>query len=286
MNLKQSFKLLRPQQWIKNFFVFAALMFSGSLFVIDKVIPVLLAFGIFCLASSTIYILNDIMDVENDKKHPKKKFRPIASGDVSIKQAYTMLTIFLISALLLSFKLNIQLFLIIAAYLIINVLYSKWLKNIVIIDLVLVSIGYVLRVLAGTIGINAKLSPWIMAATFTLSMMIILAKRRSELVLHGPQKRKVLKEYDINFMNLLLVMCATITLTIYLIWTFENVHNLNEFGLIGSSLFVFYGISRYLYLTIKENSTESPTKLVLKDKALIACVGLWTLYIGFLIYFF
>ncbi len=284
MNPKYLIKLMRPQQWIKNFFVFAALLFAGMMFNFDKVVLSIYAFIAFCLASSAIYIINDIVDIENDKKHPKKKERPLASGKVKVKTALILLFILLIVSLVISYSINLSVFYTILSYIFLNILYSKWLKHVVIIDLFIVASGYVLRVLAGIFAISSIITSWFLAATFTLSLMIILAKRRAELVLHGSKKRKVLEYYDLHFMDLLLVMSSTITLTIYFLWSINNHMGLNETAILLSSLFVFYGLARYLYLTIRLNYSESPTKLILKDKPLILTVLLWCVYMILLIY--
>jgi len=275
---------MRVHQWIKNFFIFAALIFSSSLFIIDKLKLSIYGFLIFCAASSSIYIINDIMDIESDKKHPKKKFRPLASRKIKIYQALILFAILSIISLLGSIILNINFFYIILGYIIMNLLYSKWLKHVVILDVMIVAIGYALRVIAGGIIISVYLSPWLLGMTLTLAIMISLAKRYSELVNQGTNKRKVLKEYSQEFLSSLLILSSSLTIMIYILWCIENRLGVNESALIASSLFVFYGIMRYLYLTLNVKSTESPIKLLIKDKYILIDVLLWISYMIILIY--
>jgi len=282
--IKDIFKLMRVHQWIKNFFIFAALIFSSSLFIIDKLKLSIYGFLIFCAASSSIYIINDIMDIESDKKHPKKKFRPLASRKIKIYQALILFAILSIISLLGSIILNINFFYIILGYIIMNLLYSKWLKHVVILDVMIVAIGYALRVIAGGIIISVYLSPWLLGMTLTLAIMISLAKRYSELVNQGTNKRKVLKEYSQEFLSSLLILSSSLTIMIYILWCIENRLGVNESALIASSLFVFYGIMRYLYLTLNVKSTESPIKLLIKDKYILIDVLLWISYMIILIY--
>jgi len=285
MKLFQIIRLLRPHQWIKNLFVFGVLIFSGNFFILNKLIPNILAFFLFCAASSGIYILNDILDVNLDIMHPTKKKRPIASGKIKIWEAYILFLVLISTALFFSFSLNFNLFLVISTYILLNIFYSKWLKHIVILDVLCVAFGFVLRVVAGGMIINVYISPWILGATLTLAMMMALAKRYSELNSNRVLKRKVLEYYDLNFINLLLVISVTLTITVYLLWCIEkNGLNVNRSALVFSSLFVFYGLIRYLYLTIKKNMTESPTLVVLKDIPLIVDLFLWGIYLGTLIY--
>jgi 4-hydroxybenzoate polyprenyltransferase len=283
--IKDFLKLMRVHQWIKNFFVFAALIFSSSLFMVDKIELSIIGFLIFCAASSSIYIINDTMDIEADKKHPKKKFRPLASGKIKVWQALIVFSILIIIALFGSIYMNMNLFLVILIYIIMNLLYSKWLKHVVILDVIIIAVGYVLRVIAGAIIINVTISPWLLGMTLTLSTMIALGKRHSELVNQGTSKRKVLEKYDINFINTLLIFSSTITMIMYLLWCIENRVQTNEGALLASSGFIFYGITRYLYLTLKMKSGESPTRLVIKDKPMLINVLLWVIYMVFLIYF-
>ena len=284
MAVKDYLILMRIQQWIKNFFVFAAIIFSSNLFISGKFVIIIYTFLIFCAASSSVYIINDLFDISADRNHPTKKHRPLASKKIKKNQALILLVILLIIALYFSYSINLGLMIIISIYLIMNLLYSVWLKHMVILDVLIVAIGYVLRVIAGGIAINVGLSPWLLGMTLTLSMILALAKRHSELVNQGTSKRKVLEHYDIPFINLLLVLSSTLTITIYLLWCIENRLQTNPNALIASSFFIFYGIIRYLYLTLKLNKAESPTKLVLKDRALQINILLWLIYMIILIY--
>ncbi len=285
MVIKDFVKLMRPHQWIKNFFVFGGLVFSGNLFVQDKIILSLIVFAVFCLTSSGVYVFNDFIDVEYDKKHPKKRTRPLASGKVKMWQGYILILFLFVFSIVFSYFINKLVWSIILLYIFINIFYSLWLKNEVILDLVVVSTGYVLRVLAGIFAINVGISPWILAVTFTLAIMITIAKRYSELVRNDEHKREVLKKYNLDFLKMMLVFSAGLTLTIYLLWCLENRLSVNAHLLAASFLFVFYGLMRYVYLTLMSDKAESPTMIFLKDKMMVLNVMLWGVYMVGVVYF-
>ncbi|NGU67654.1 decaprenyl-phosphate phosphoribosyltransferase, partial [Clostridium perfringens] len=192
-------KLMRPKQWIKNFFVFGALIFSYSFLNLNKTIAALIAFILFCLISSTVYIMNDILDVEKDRIHPKKRFRPIASGAISIKQATIALVVLLAISMISSFMINKGLFFILVLYFINNIFYSFKIKNIVILDVISIAVGFILRVIAGGVAIDVSLSGWILLCTFFISLFLGFEKRRNEIIkLEGKanEHRKILDDYS------------------------------------------------------------------------------------------
>lgn len=285
MTIKSILKLMRINQWTKNVLVLAPVFFSGNILNFTMIKTALFIFITFCLASSSVYVLNDIFDYKTDKLHPTKKNRPIASQKISINFAYGLYLILFLSSLYLSLKIATFLFYVVLVYLLINIAYSKYLKYVVILDVLVVAFGYVLRVLAGVLPLGIFLSPWILGSTLTLTLMITLAKRYAELVNHDKsEQRVILQQYDKDFLQALLVLTAGLTITIYLLWCIEDPIGINKNILIFSSMFVFYGVLRYLYLTIKFKSTEDPSKLLFKDVPLVVNGLLWIAYMVVLIY--
>jgi 4-hydroxybenzoate polyprenyltransferase len=275
-------KLIRPKQWIKNFFVFAPLLFSRHIFHLDYVIPSIAAFIIFSLASSAVYIINDILDVESDRAHPKKKYRPIASGEVSVKQALIFLVILcavIIGALV--FQSPIFAFVIIL-YFITNLLYSLKVKSIVLLDVFFISFGFMLRVLGGAAAIGVPVSSWMILTTIFISLFLAISKRRSELSQivnkdNIDKQRKVLKEYSVEFADQINTIAAAGTIISYALYTVNErtVHTFGTEKLIYTTPFVIYGIFRYMYLMHQKNLGESPTSIVTKDIPIILNVFAW-----------
>ncbi len=276
------FKLIRPKQWIKNFFVFAPLLFSRHIFHLEYVIPSLAAFIIFSLASSAVYIINDIMDVESDRVHPKKKYRPIASGEISVKQAMVFLVIIVIGiAAGLIFQRPVFSF-VIVLYLITNLLYSLKVKSIVLLDVFFISFGFMLRVLGGAAAIGVSVSSWMILTTIFISLFLAISKRRSELSQivnkeNIDKQRKVLKEYSVEFADQINTIAAAGTIISYALYTVSErtVYTFGTEKLIYTTPFVIYGIFRYMYLMHQKNLGESPTSIVTKDIPIILDVLAW-----------
>ncbi|NOS84045.1 MAG: decaprenyl-phosphate phosphoribosyltransferase [Ignavibacteria bacterium] len=275
-------KLIRPKQWIKNFFVFAPLLFSRHIFHLEYVIPSIAAFIIFSLASSAVYIINDIMDVESDRVHPKKKYRPIASGEVSVKQAMVFLVIIVIGiAAGLIFQRPVFSF-VIVLYLITNLLYSLKVKSIVLLDVFFISFGFMLRVLGGAAAIGVSVSSWMILTTIFISLFLAISKRRSELSQivnkeNIDKQRKVLKEYSVEFADQINTIAAAGTIISYALYTVSErtVYTFGTEKLIYTTPFVIYGIFRYMYLMHQKNLGESPTSIVTKDIPIILDVLAW-----------
>ena len=284
-------KLIRPKQWIKNFFVFAPLLFSRHVFDLPYLLPSLAAFFIFSLASSAVYIINDIMDVESDRAHPKKKYRPIASGEISVKQAmiFLVLLVIIIIAGLLFLK---PIFgVVIVLYFITNLLYSLKVKSIVLLDVFFISFGFMLRVLGGAAAISVPISSWMILTTIFISLFLAISKRRGELsqVINQDnieKQRKVLKEYSVEFADQLNTIAAAGTIISYALYTVSD-KTVNTFGtdkLIYTTPFVIYGIFRYMYLMHQKNLGESPTSIVTKDIPIILGVLGWFIFSIVIIY--
>jgi 4-hydroxybenzoate polyprenyltransferase len=283
------FELLRPYQWVKNVLVFSGLIFSTSLFKSGDVGVSLAAFGIFCLASSGIYIVNDLCDIKFDKIHPVKKNRPIVSGNVPKVNALICILLILPSAILFSYLLNKDFFLIICTYISLNIAYSFGLKKIVILDAFIVAIGFLLRAVAGCVVINVDVTPWLFICTLSLALIVSFGKRRNEMNILSTgarDHRETLQFYNIQFLDIILTICSAIAIGTYSLYTMaeETVLRFGSQRLIITTPFVMYGVFRYLYLIYTENKGGDPTKLLLKDIPTIINGILWMLTVGFIIY--
>lgn len=284
-------RLLRPQQWVKNGVVLAGLIFSGSAHDTHKMLAALAATGIFCLLSSAVYIINDLTDVAADRKHPVKALRPIASGRISPKGALTTAVILGLIALGLAFVLDRPFFGVAAGYLVLNLLYSLWLKHIVIIDVMCIAGGFVLRAVAGAVVIQVVFSGWLLIASFLLALFLGFGKRRHELILlenGGVDHRRILKQYSSYFLDQLIGVVTPAVLVCYLIYVIspEVTQKLHTQYLYLTVPFVIYGIFRYLYLIHQEERGGSPTEILLTDKPLLATVLLWLVTVLLLLYIF
>ncbi|MFI5144293.1 MAG: decaprenyl-phosphate phosphoribosyltransferase [Ignavibacteria bacterium] len=275
-------KLSRPKQWVKNFFVFAPLVFSKHIFDLTFLLTSLAAFAVFCLSSSAVYVLNDIMDADSDRAHPKKKFRPIASGELSPKTAGIYLVILLIViAVVCTFMKPVFIFVIIL-YIVSNFLYSWKIKNVVLLDVFFISFGFMLRVLGGAAAISVFISSWMILTTIFISLFLAISKRRAELsqVINQEnieKQRKVLREYTIEFADQLNTIAAAGTIISYALYTVSE-RTVLMFGtekLIYTTPFVIYGIFRYMYLMHRKNLGESPTSIVTKDIPIMLTVFFW-----------
>jgi len=277
---KDIFQLLRPQQWVKNGVVLAGLIFSGNAGHSDLAILALATTGLFCLLSSTVYIFNDIADIEADRNHPAKRNRPIASGRISKSTAMTIGIILGIIALAGLFLLSKGVFGIAAAYLLLNIFYSYFLKHVVIIDVMAIATGFVLRALAGAVVIHVQFSGWLLISTFLLALFLGFGKRRHELVLldqDSKTHRKILEQYSPNLLDQLIAVVTPAVLICYLLYVIspEVEHKLGTPYLYLTAPFVIYGIFRYLYLIHQKEQGGSPTQVLLTDLPIIVTVILW-----------
>ena len=273
--LKYLIKLLRPSQWIKNFFVFGAMLFSNNFMNYKILKDNIITFIAFCFISSTVYILNDIIDIEKDRNHPKKCKRPIASGKVSIFNATILGILLLMLSLYISFSINKFLVIIILLYFLNNIVYSLKIKNIILLDVISISIGFILRVLSGGFATGVKVSDWIILCTFFLSLFLGLGKRRNELIVLGEDAqnhRKNLSQYNLEFLNKLISIVLTCTIIFYAIYSVLGAPA-NHF--VWTNIAVIVGILRYYYLMYYKQEGGSPTELVLKDKQIMFSVVLW-----------
>ena len=270
--------LLRYRQWIKNFFVFAPLFFSFH-FDYHSLINVTFGFILYCLVSSSVYIFNDLLDLEEDKKHPLKKHRPLASGAISKRKAVFIMLLLCFFSSTSSFFLNFKFFLIISAYLLINIFYSLKLKHVPIIDIIIIALGFVLRVFAGAVIIDVEPSMWIILDTFLLALFIALAKRRDDYILYqkGVKARKSIDGYNLDMINAGMVVMACVAIVCYIMYTvsFQTLEKYHSSKLYLTSFFVIVGFLRYLQIAYVEKNSGSPAEIILKDKFLQATVLGW-----------
>ena len=282
---------LRPQQWVKNFVLFAGLIFSQNLGRLDLILETVAGFALFCLLSSSVYIFNDIMDVESDRKHPLKSARPIASGKMSISTATLLFVIFAVIALGLSFLLNTIFALTALSYFILNLLYSVYLKNVVIIDVMSIAAGFVIRAVAGAVIIGVEISAWLVVCTILLALFLGFGKRRHELVLlenQATDHRRILSEYSPYFLDQMISVVTASTVVAYAFYTLSpEVETKLGTGHMDLTIpFVLYGVFRYLYLIHQKEGGGSPTRMLLSDKPILGNVILWLLAVVFIVYVF
>ncbi len=277
--IKNILQLLRIEQYIKNLFIFAPLFFSFQ-FSAANIYSATLVFILFSLMASSIYIFNDICDINEDILHPDKKKRLIASNLITINSAYLFSTILAIIPLMGSYVLNIYVFYVLLAYLFINILYSVRLKHIPIIDIIIIAFGFVLRLFAGGYSINEMITNWIIALTFILSIFIALAKRREDiqLLLDGKETRKNICFYNIEILNQSLKFLSILIVFIYLLFTLspEVIMKFTN-KIYVTTIFVIVGLYRYLYLTLIKNHSGDPTKVFLTDRFLQITIISWLL---------
>ncbi|MCX8093155.1 MAG: decaprenyl-phosphate phosphoribosyltransferase [Candidatus Goldbacteria bacterium] len=285
-NIKIFFELLRIRQWIKNFLIYIALIFTNNLFNFNLLLKTTVGFILLCFASSSIYIFNDIKDAKEDRYHPIKKNRPIASGKIKSSFAISISLIMLLVSLFGSFIIEKNFFVIILVYILLSVAYTFKLKNIVILDILIVATNYVLRAVSGAIIINVEISPWLLICTSLLALFVILAKRRYELSLSSAIKhRKILQEYSIPLLDEMISVTTASTISAYALYTFTSETALKHNYLLLTMPFVLYGIFRYLYLIHKKNLGGNPEYIFTKDIPTIINIILWILSIIIIVYF-
>jgi len=282
MIVKYIFLSMRPEQWIKNFFVFTALLFSKNLLNLSKDIDALVGFIIFCMITGCSYIINDLVDLEKDKLHPTKSQRPIASGRLNKTTAIKITTIICLVSLSFAFYINSFFGIIVLTYFLLNIGYSIYLKNIVIIDVVTIASGFVLRVLGGAVIISVTSSQWLILCTILLSLFLGFSKRRHELILledNATGHRKVLEHYSPYFLDQMISVVTASTLICYALYTMskDTIEKLGTSKLIYTIPFVLYGIFRYLYLVHQKEKGGSPTEVVFTDKPMIINISLWVI---------
>lgn len=284
--MKNIITLMRPHQYVKNLFVFAPLLFSFS-FNLISVLDTIGAFILFSLVASSIYIFNDLMDIEEDKRHPVKCNRPLASGMVKESSAKLLIMFLAGSAFIIAAILNIYLFYVLVIYFILNILYSIKLKHISIVDIFIIATGFVLRLFAGSSIIDTPLSMWIIIITFLLALFLAIAKRRDDVLLSidGKETRKNIDGYNLEFVNATMILMAGVIIVSYILYTVsaEVIQRLHCDYLYLTSFFVILGIMRYMQITFVEQDSGSPTKIVLKDHLLQLTILSWLVTFIFIV---
>jgi 4-hydroxybenzoate polyprenyltransferase len=252
-------------------------------------INVILAFLCFCTISSSVYIFNDYFDINEDKNHPQKRYRPLASGSISIKNGLVLMLILMISSLTVSYLISVELFLVIISYLALNFLYSKWLKHIAILDVNIIAVGFILRIVAGSVVSDVVPSIWILLITYLLALFLGISKRRTDVILaeNGNDVRKNIEGYNLIFIDVILGILASIIIVSYIFYCISPEVQLHYHSklLYVSIIFVVNGIFRYLKLVFVDQSTYSPTKIVLNDRFIQFTILGWLLLMSYLLYF-
>ncbi|RED97073.1 decaprenyl-phosphate phosphoribosyltransferase [Marinoscillum furvescens] len=274
--------LIRMHHWVKNLFLFVPLFFSGN--ILDEALVWLMIKGFFsfCLVASAVYILNDLKDLREDRKHPQKKNRPIASGKVPVATAIGVMLVFGAGGLFWAYMLKPGFCFTVLLYLLVNIGYSFGLKHVSLVDVFLVSSGFLIRVVAGGVLGDIFISQWLIIMVFLLALLLTFSKRRHDLILEkeiGKKRRKSCRYYTLDFINTCLSLIAGVIMVSYLMYTFsENVRDrIGENYLYITSVFVFGGILRYLQITLVTGKSGSPTRIFLTDKIIQFTVAGWVL---------
>ncbi len=267
---------LRPRQWLKNFFVFAGIVFAAKLGDAARWVEALACFAAFCAASSASYLVNDVRDAPDDRRHPIKRHRAIARGDLSVDAALTLAAVLSLGALAIALALDWRVFLYVAGFLALQAAYSLGLKHVVLIDVMAIGALFVIRAAAGAQAVEVPISEWLLLCTALLALFLGFAKRRGELVLVGAERtpgRPVLDSYSLEVADQLLSVVAAATIIAYGLYTF----NADARALMATIPFVMFGVFRYLLLVHKHDLGEEPERVLLADRQLIAAVALWAL---------
>jgi 4-hydroxybenzoate polyprenyltransferase len=284
-------KLIRPKDWAKNLFIFVPAFFAGSLFNLSTIGTLIYAFFAFCFFASSIYILNDYKDMEEDRLHPVKRNRPMASGKIDIGSGIILCVCLILSGTLLGYAADksLEFLFILGIYFMLNLFYTLGLKNIAILDIIIVAAGFVLRVKGGAIVTNVDSSEWLIIMTFLISLFMAIAKRRDDMLIKistGAPMRKALTGYNLEFLNIMLGLFSAIIIVAYINYTVSpaTIARLGTYRLYYSSLFVIAGIMRYLQISFVQGDAGSPVEVFYKDRFIQITILLWIFCIYILIY--
>ncbi len=286
------FHLIRPKQWVKNFFVFLPMFFGGHLLNTADLAAGLITFFAFCFAASSIYCFNDLIDVDDDRRHPEKCHRPVASGAISVRQAYGLMGLMIVLSLLATLLLSrnrLPVMGVIMFYWLLNLAYCAELKKHAIIDVCVVAFGFVLRILAGGVATETVLSQWIVLMTFLLTLFLSFAKRRDDVLRlqeTGEAPRRNTSRYNLTFINQAITITASVTLVCYIMYTVspEVKANFHTDYLYLTSVFVLLGLLRYIQLAVVDKKSGDPTKVLLRDRFTQLIVLAWGLSFLVIIY--
>ncbi len=271
--------LLRPYSWIKNLFIFVPLFFAKDIFNVAKVDATIIAFVVFCLTASCVYIINDLVDIEQDQKHSQKKNRPVASGKVSRKQALTLLCCLAVAVLLLITFFIPQIWGVMLIYIALTFLYTFYFKHVAVVDILLIASFYLIRIVIGGIAASIYISEWLLLCTIFMSLFLIVGKRLSEF--QQEHKRAVLEHYTPEFLKGLLILASTLAVISYSLYT---VLVLSSPFAVFSVFFVLLGVIRYTLLIFTSNKSEYPEKLVVSDPILLLSGILWICFMYLIFY--
>lgn len=280
---------LRPRQWIKNIAVFAGLIFSQNFFNPGKVVLVVSTALIFCIVSSGVYLINDTLDIEHDKKHPHKRRRPIASGRLNLGFVRMVAVILVFWSMAMALLLNRNFFIVVVTYVLIELAYSFYVKNVVILDIFCIAFGFLLRVVSGAVVIDVPISNWLLICTIFLSLFLALGKRRSEMILLGDgagEHRRVLSEYSLSFIDQMIMIVTASTILSYVLYALsaETIAKFHTRNLEYTIIFVIYGVFRYLYLIYQKKDGGAPEKVLFSDKPLLINFVLYIIVVVAVIY--
>ncbi len=287
--VKDYVKLIRPSHWVKNTFVFAPAIFSLKLLNSKELFSNVLAFLFFCAGASAVYVFNDIHDRESDRNHPIKKNRPIAAERISVRSAWILFTFLLLVAVGLSYPINSYVAAITASYVVMNLFYTLYLKELVVIDVMIIATGFVLRIVAGSFATNVYLSNWMLLTTFSISLFIGFAKRRHEIVSLGENAsdhRKVLSLYNERFVDEMITVTVATTIIFYSLYTIDPavVAKFGTANLVYTVPWVIYGLFRYLYIIYVKSEGGDPVEIVIKDWGIISSVLAWFVSVMLFLY--
>lgn len=287
--MKAIITLLRPKQWVKNLFLFVPSFFAGSLFDIEELRLLAVGWVAFSMVASGVYVLNDYRDREIDRLHPKKRLRPIAAGQVKETTAWILVVILVVGGLTVAALVNMVFFYLLVFYFVLNFGYSLGLKNIAILDLFIVALGFLVRIYSGGVIASLAISHWLAVMILLLALFLVIAKRRDDLVIHsaiGESVRKASKSYNLEFINSCLTMISAVVVVAYIMYTVspEVIEKFKSNYLFGTTVFVIAGIMRYMQITFVEQNSGSPTSILFKDKFILFTILGWIISFYLIIY--
>ena len=281
---------MRPRQWTKNVLIYAGLVFDGQLFQLQPFLTVTISFFLLCFVAGTIYIINDLVDVETDRRHPRKRYRPLPSGQLPRSMAMAAMVIIPLVSFAIATAYNPRFTVVLLMYFILHILYSFWLKNVVIIDILTITAGFVLRVAAGVVVVQVtNFSPWLYACTALLALFLAIGKRRQELILlaeNAENIRVTYKDYNLILLDEMLRLVTTSTFLAYLLYTVqaETIRVANTNAALVTVPCVLYGLFRYMYLIHVKNEGSAPDEVLLRDRPLLISIILWGLSFVIILY--
>lgn len=289
LKLSAIVQLMRPHQYIKNLFIFLPLFFALKINDTALLFNAFIAFIAFSLTASAIYSLNDYHDIEEDREHPKKRNRPLASGAITKKEAVVMMVMLSVTGFVLMTSLSFNAAAILGVYVVMNIAYSFFLKHVAIVDVTIIAVGFVLRLFIGSAVTGIPLSMWIVIMTFLLALFMALAKRRDDVLIYlntGKKMRKVIDGYNLQFLDTAMAIMASVVIVAYTIYTTsaEVVARVHSEYLYLTALFVILGIMRYMQIAFVQQDSGSPTKIVLKDRFMQLTILGWGLAFAWILY--